>query len=382
MKTRRAVGEGSIRKRADGRWEGRYVAGHDANGKAIRKNVLGKTQAEVREKLKAALAEAQVIDVARADEYTVKRWVETWYEIYSRPHIRDSTRRFYERYIDRIIPALGDIPLQKLTSRDIQKLYNDTKEHGRIRKEQKEKDPSLSDTYVRGMHTMLHGCLQRAVKERLIPFNPSEDCIVPKARKREMKILPQESIGAYFKEAERRGVLAMFFLELSTGLRKGELAALLWEDLDVEARTLRVDKQATAVPGGGVKVTRPKTETSIRTLPVSKEAIELLVAEHEKHPDNPYMFPSPVTGRMYYPDTINSLHEKIVKGAGLPHIRLHDMRHTAATMMLQNGVDVRTLSAILGHYDAGFTLRTYTHTTTKQQEEAANTMGAVLSASL
>ena len=205
---------------------------------------------------------------------------------------------------------------------------------------------------------------------------------MPKARKREMKILPQESIGAYFKEAERRGVLAMFFLELSTGLRKGELAALLWEDLDVEARTLRVDKQATAVPGGGVKVTRPKTETSIRTLPVSKEAIELLVAEHEKHPDNPYMFPSPVTGRMYYPDTINSLHEKIVKGAGLPHIRLHDMRHTAATMMLQNGVDVRTLSTILGHYDAGFTLRTYTHTTTKQQEEAANTMGMVLSASL
>ena len=382
MKTRRAVGEGSIRKRPDGRWEGRYVAGHDERGKAIRKNVLGKTQAEVKEKLKAALAEAQVIDVAKADAYTVKSWVQTWYEVFSRPHIRDSTHRFYEGYIDRIIPALGDIPLKKLTGRDIQKLYNDTKEHGRIRKEQKDKDPGLSDTYVRGMHTMLHGCLQRAVKERLIPYNPSDDCIVPKVRKGEMKILPQESIAAYFKEAERRGVLAMFFLELSTGLRKGELAALLWEDLDTDARTLRVDKQATAVPGGGVKVTRPKTETSIRTLSVPKETVELLKAEHAKHPDNPYMFPSPVTGGMYYPDTINSLHEKIVKGAGLPHIRLHDMRHTAATMMLQNGVDVRTLSTILGHYDAGFTLRTYTHTTTKQQEEAANTMGMVLSASL
>ena len=382
MKTRRAVGEGSIRKRPDGRWEGRYVAGHDANGKAIRKNVLGKSQAEVKEKLKTALAEAQVLDVAKADEYTVKSWMQTWYEVYSRPHIRDSTRRFYERYIDRIIPALGDIPLKKLTGRDIQKLYNDTKEHGRIRKEQKEKDPGLSDTYVRGMHTMLHGCLQRAVKERLIPYNPSEDCIVPKARKGEMKILPQESIAAYFKEAERRGVLAMFFLELSTGLRKGELAALLWEDLDAEARTLRVDKQATAVPGGGVKVTRPKTVTSIRTLSVPKEAVELLKAEHEKHPDNPYMFPSPVTGGMYYPDTINSLHEKILKGAGLPHIRLHDMRHTAATLMLQNGVDIKTVSGMLGHYDAGFTLRTYTHTTTKQLEEAANTMGMVLAASL
>ena len=329
-----------------------------------------------------APAEAQVIDVAKADAYTVKSWVQTWYEVYSRPHIRDSTRRFYEGYIDRIIPALGDIPLKKLTGRDIQKLYNDTKEHGRIRKEQKDKDPGLSDTYVRGMHTMLHGCLQRAVKERLIPYNPSDDCIVPKVRKGEMKILPQESIAAYFKEAERRGVLAMFFLELSTGLRKGELAALLWEDLDTDARTLRVDKQATAVPGGGVKVTRPKTETSIRTLSVPKETVELLKAEHAKHPDNPYMFPSPVTGGMYYPDSINSLHEKILKGAGLPHIRLHDMRHTAATLMLQNGVDIKTVSGMLGHYDAGFTLRTYTHTTTKQQEAAANTMGTVLAASL
>ena len=205
---------------------------------------------------------------------------------------------------------------------------------------------------------------------------------MPKARKGEMKILPQESIAAYFKEAERRGVLAMFFLELSTGLHKGELAALLWEDLDVEARTLRVDKQATAVPGGGVKVTRPKTETSIRTLSVPKEAVELLKAEHAKHPDNPYMFPSPVTGGMYYPDSISGLHEKILKGAGLPHVRLHDMRHTAATLMLQNGVDIKTVSGMLGHYDAGFTLRTYTHTSTKQLEEAANTMGTVLAASL
>ena len=99
VQRRRAAGEGSIRLRSDGRWEGRYVAGRDANGKLIRKNVLGKTQAEAKEKLNAALAEAKVIDVAKADEYTVKSWVQTWYEVYSRPHIRDSTRRFYERYM-------------------------------------------------------------------------------------------------------------------------------------------------------------------------------------------------------------------------------------------------------------------------------------------
>ena len=383
MAKRRASGEGSIRKRKDGRWEGRYVAGHDEKGKPIRKNVMGKTQAEVREKLKAALEEAGAVDVTRVDEYTVGTWVLHWYKLYVQPNVRESTQRFYEGYIhQRVIPALGDIPLKKLTAGQVQQLYNDTRDHGRLRKDQKEKNPGLSASYVRGLHTMLHDCLDRAVKERLIPRNPSDDCIIPKAQKAEMKILPQESIGDYLREAERRGVLPMFFLELCTGLRKGELVALRWEDLDREKRTLRVDKQGVSVPGGGVKVTRPKTETSIRTLSVSQEVVRLLVQEHEKHPENPYMFPSPVTGGMYYPDTINSLHDKILKGAGLPHVRLHDMRHTAATLMLQNGVDVRTLSAMLGHYDAGFTLRTYTHTTTKQQEEAADMMGSLVAQSM
>ena len=383
MAKRRASGEGNIRKRKDGRWEGRYIAGHDENGKAIRKNVLGKTQAEAREKLKQALEEAGAVDITKADGYTVGAWALHWYKLYVQPNVRESTQRFYEGYIhQRVIPALGDIPLKKLKTGQIQQLYNDIREHGRIRKEQKEKNPGMSATYVRGLHTMLHGCLDRAVKERLISRNPCDDCIIPKAQKAEMKILPQESIGDYLREAERRGVLPMFFLELCTGLRKGELVALRWEDLDPEKRTLRVDKQGVSVPGGGVKVTRPKTETSIRTLSVSQEVVRLLEQEHEKHPENPYMFPSPVTGGMYYPDTINSLHEKILKGAGLPHVRLHDMRHTAATLMLQNGVDVRTLSAMLGHYDAGFTLRTYTHTTTKQQEEAADMMGSLMAQSM
>ena len=383
MSKRRASGEGSIRKRSDGRWEGRYVAGHTEEGKPIRKSVLGKTQAEVKEKLKAALEEAGRVDVARADEYTVGAWAMNWYNLYAKPNIRESTQRSYEGFLNlRVIPVLGNIPLKKLKARDIQKLYNDTRDHGRITKGKTVKNPGLSASYVQRLHALLHNCLERAVKERLILRNPCDDCIPPKIQKHEMQILPQEDIRAYLREAERRGVLAMFFLELCTGLRKGELAALRWEDLDVERRTLRVDKQAVAVRGGGVKVTRPKTETSVRTLSVSKEVIRLLEEEHAKHPDNPYMFPSPVTGGMYYPDTVNSLHEKILKGAGLKHIRLHDMRHTAATMMLQNGVDIKTVSGMLGHYDAGFTLRTYTHTTNRQQAEAADMMGSLMAQSL
>ena len=380
MAKRRASGEGNIRKRKDGRWEGRYVAGHDANGKPIRRNVLGKTQAEARAKLRLAIEAAETLDVARAGEYTVEKWVRTWYELYSKPNIRENTQKYYETFIDRhIIPMLGGIKLEKLTGRDIQRMYNDVRDHGRIRTAQKDSNPGMSASYVRGLHMMMHNCLNRAVKERLILRNPTKDCIVPKIEKQEMKILKPEDIGAYLKEADRRGVMAMFYLELCTGLRKGELTALLWEDLNVEAKTIYVSKQAVGVKGGGVKITRPKTETSIRRIAIPQQVVDLLTAEHEKHPDSPYLFTSPVTGKMYHPDSIVNLHKKILKGAGLEHIRLHDLRHTFATLALQNGVDIKTVSGMLGHYDAGFTLRTYTHATDRMQEQAAATMGALIS---
>ena len=119
----------------------------------------------------------------------------------------------------------------------------------------------------------------------------------------------------------------------------------------------------------------PKTETSVRQVSIPQGAVDLLIQEHDKHPDNPYMFPSPVTGEMYHPDSVVKLHEKILEDAGLEHIRFHDLRHTFATLALQNGVDVKTVSSMLGHYDAGFTLRTYTHATRQMQNQAAETMG-------
>ena len=381
MAKRRANGEGSIRKRADGRWEGRYVAGHDANGKAIRKNVLGKSQAEVREKLQRAIIETRGLDVARSDEFTVETWAKTWFEIYAKPNIRPSTADYYKRFIDSyIVPQLGDIKLSKLTSRQIQKMYNEVKANGRSKGPKKEKEPGLSSSTVRGVHMMFHNCLDRAVKEKLIPSNPSEDCIIPKLQKKEMKILLPEHVGSYLKAAEERDVLPLFFLELTTGLRKGEIVALLWKDLDLKNKTLTVSKQAVwNRDEKRLEITRPKTETSIRRISVPQETIDLLVKEHAKHPSNPYMFPSPLTGEMYHPDSIVNIHKKILKDAGLEHIRFHDLRHTFATFALQNGVDVKTVSSMLGHFSAGFTLNTYAHATNWMQEEAAEKMGAFVS---
>ena len=316
MAKKRANGEGNIRKRADGRWEGRYTAGYNAEtGKRIIKNVLGKTQAECK---------------------------------------------------------------AKLAAHDLQKLYKELMESGRTRGKSGHGNPGLSSTTVRSLHLMLHNALNRAVKERLILRNPTEDCIAPKVQKIEMQILQPEHIRTYLDAADKRGLLPMFYLELVSGLRKGELTALLWSDLDIQNKTISVSKQYVKNPNGELTLSRPKTETSVRKVSIPQEAVDLLVAEHKKHPDNPYMFPSPATGEMYYPDSIVNQHKKILKDAGLPHIRFHDLRHTFATLALQNGVDVKTVSSMLGHYDAGFTLRTYTHATRQKQDEAAQTMGSFM----
>jgi integrase len=384
MPRKRASGEGNIRKRSDGRWEGRYVAGHDEYGKPIRKSVLGKSQAEVRDKLKEALAVCKKLDVLKAEEYTVEDWLKQWFEVYSKPNIREATQERYWNHIRyHIITYIGKIKLNKLTSRQVQKMYNDVREHGRVKKSPNDnRDSTLSASYIASLHRMFSMAMDRAVKERLIIYNPCDDVILPKVEKKEMKILKPENIKIYLEEAERRGVLPMFFLELCSGLRKGELIALLWSDLDIENKTISVSKQAVRVKGGGVKVTTPKTATSIRIEAIPQEAVDLLIEEHKKHPDNKFMFPSPVTGEMYYPDAVSALNTKILKTLGLEHIRFHDLRHTFATMALQSGVDIRTVSGMLGHSDPGFTLRTYTHTTNPMQVKAAAAIGNIMGQNL
>ena len=166
--------------------------------------------------------------------------------------------------------------------------------------------------------------------------------------------------------------------QLTTGLQRGELLALQWTDLDVENRTLAVTKQVNRI-NGELVVSPPKTRNSVRTLALPQQAVDLLIAEHKKHSRNPYLFPSPKTGTMYDPDAFRRTHDKILKAIGAEHIRFHDLRHTFATLSLKSGVDVKTLSGALGHYSAGFTLNTYTHATAQMKQDAADTIGGVIS---
>ena len=142
---------------------------------------------------------------------------------------------------------------------------------------------------------------------------------------------------------------------------------------------MSVDFLSTRDENGNIVITRLKTETSVKLVSIPQRSVELLQQEHLKHPDNPYMFPSPVTGRMYGPDCIGRLHKTLLRKAGIAeNLPFHGLRHTFATLAIQQGVDVKTVSNILGHYSAGFTLDTYAHVTGDMRREAADRMGGFI----
>ena len=380
MSKRRGNGEGNLRKRSDGRWEGRYTAGINPDtGKPISRNVLGRTQAETKEKLKAAIKQAEQVDVTQYEKYTVGQWANTWFETYAKPNIRESTAMYYQNYIDNhIVPNIGKIPLKKLTTLDLQKFYNKMKTSGRVQRYKNMANKGLSSKTVRGVHTMLHGCLEQAVQNRILPYNPSNACKILKKEKKEMYVIQPEKVGAYLHEAQAYGVLPIFYLEFSSGLRRGELLALLWTDIDVEKHTVSVTKTVNRM-SGELKVQPPKTPKSIRTVAIPEQTVAILIGEHEAHPDNPYLFPSPKTGTMYDPSTIRRIHKKLLQRAGIEeNVRFHDLRRTFTTLMIQNGADPKTLSAMLGHYSAAFTLDVYSNVTDSMQEHAAEKMGAFM----
>ncbi len=380
MAKRRANGEGNIRKRKDGRWEGRYTAGHNpATGKAIYKNVLGKTQAEVKEKLKKAIEETKGLDITKAESYTVGQWMDVWFEYYAKIKVRVSSHKTYEGYIkNHIKPNIGTIPLTKLTTLDVQMMYQKLLTGGRVDRLESQNQPKgLSAKTVRNLNQIISSAMKLAMEQKLISHNPADGCALPRVEHREMKTLPAEQLAAFLNEAKKTGTYEMYYLDLATGMRRGELLGLKWEDIDFDHGVIHIRRQVARL-NGVVQEAPLKTKNSYRNISIGADAVELL--KQKKEQDNGksvYVFPSP-TGGPLAPDSVLHMLHRVLERAGLPKIRFHDLRHTFATLALQNGVDIKTISGMLGHFSAGFTLDTYAHVTTAAQREAAETMGDVL----
>ena len=192
-----------------------------------------------------------------------------------------------------------------------------------------------------------------------------------------MQTLPVEQLTSFLREAKDSGVFALYYIDLTTGLRRGELLGLKWSDIDLEKGDLRVQRQIGRIDGKIIEMPL-KTKNAYRTLPLSADAIDVLMQQRRKTGNSEWVFPSPTGGPMS-PDSVLHMLHRVLKRAGLPKVRFHDLRHTFATLALQNGVGIKTVSGMLGHFSADFTLDTYAHVTTSAKREAAKAMGNILS---
>ena len=371
MAKRRKRGDGGVSLRKDGRWEGRAVIGYDEKGLPVTKNVLAKTKTECTAKLKALMDSimAPAPDQPKPG-ILLSDWLDYWYQGFKKPNLRPNTQMSYERRIyQHIIPNLGGIQLDKLTTNDIQQFYTKLKRRGRLLRTELYGE-GLSDQTVRGIHTTLHAALDRAVAEKLIFRNPADNCRLPPAKAREMQVLTPEEIQRLLIQAKEDGCFELLLLELSTGLRRGEICALQWSDLNFRTGELRVERQVHRARGELI-VSPPKTKASNRSVILPAPVMDVL-KEYKETVSSKWMFPSPVSeDSPRDPAAVRKRLQTVLERAGCKKVRFHDLRHTFSTVALEHGMDIKTLSTIIGHVSSSTTLNVYAHVTDEMRRTAA-----------
>lgn len=373
MGKRRASGEGLLRWRKDRKhWEGRIVIGTNENGKPISKCFSGKTQREVVERMARYREQLRGQTLSADSRMKLRDWTEKWLTEYMVNLIRPETIANYRRESElHIYPYLGDYPISKITTVQIQRMYNDLRENGRKRCVEKY-GKGLTGNTVRGIHMLLHEIMEYAMKENMILRNPTNGTTIPKIDPIELKVLDEKQLKKFMAAIQKDEQWRDFFyLEIMTGLRRGEICALKWSDFDIVERKLYVNRSVTAQ---GV-IGKTKTCYSERVIKLPYSVHQILVNKKSLSKSE-WMFPSPrdltipIRG-----DVAAKELNKILESAGLPHIRFHDLRHTFATHAVSAGIDPKTLSSILGHSKASFSLDRYGHVTADMQKGAAKTMG-------
>jgi len=370
MAKRRKQGEGTLRLRKDGRWEGRVVVGYDDKGLPITKNVTAKTKMECAEKLEKLKSQFGKPTEKINSEMPFGEWIDFWYQTYCKHTIRTTTQIEYEnRIYQHIIPEIGNIQLNQLTQSDLQQFYAREKSGGRkIRVETY--GSGLSDRVIRAIHANCRSALEKAVQEGLMKINPAIGCKLPPKMSREMKVLTRDEIIRFLNRAKEEDYYELFLLELATGMRRGEILALKWSDLNFKTGELRIERQVNVIRGESI-ISEPKTKSSIRTAILPKALLKIL-SEYRKNVESEWMFPSPIDDtKPRNSPAVRKRLQLILERAGCPKVRFNDLRHTFATMALENGMNIKSLSAMLGHISSETTIDIYSHITDTMRQQAA-----------
>ena len=328
MAKRRPSGDGMVRRRDDGRWEGRIVIGHKENGEPLFRHVYAKTQKALLDKLHQNIECYRDVELTEDSRMILGEWLDRWLTEYKAGTVRPGTLKSYRCYIEYYIkPQLGDKQVSLISQQDIQRMYRRLKTEGRIH-EHPEMNHQLSDSMVRHIHSTLHAALKDAVQAHVIPRNPTEGTTAPKPNYKPKRILTRAELDAFLAVVEQDEVWRDFFqTELMTGLRRGEICGLQWNDFDGEAGTLKVCRTLHSQRKGEYTVGETKTGKGMRTILLPKTVADIL-RQRKADTISQWIFPDPVKPE----DPVNPgsayLHMKtLLRRAGLPSIRFHDLRH-------------------------------------------------------
>ena len=328
MGKRRPSGDGMVRKRDDGRWEGRIVVGHKANGDPIFRHVYAKTQKALTEKLHQSIECYQDVELTEDSRMTLGEWLDRWLAEYKDGTIRPGTLEGYRNYIENYIkPQLGGKQVSLITTQDVQRMYRRLKSGGRVR-EDAEGSKRLSDSTVRHIHTMLHGAMKAAVQAHIIPKNPTENATVPKSNYKPMQVLNEQELDTFLQAIQKDDIWRDFFYtELMTGLRRGEICALMWRDFDAKAGTLGISRTLHSKGQGVYALGDTKTSQGNRTI-ILPESVAALLRARKKASISQWIFPQPASPELpMNPGTAYRRLKTLLEEAGLPSIRFHDLRH-------------------------------------------------------
>ena len=376
---RRPQGDGTIRKRSDGRWEARIIIGHKNDGSPMYKSAFEKTQKSALKELHQLIELYRDVDLTEDCRMTLGEWMDKWLDEYMIFTVRETTLESYRSLADNQVKRfIGDRRLSSLTTADLQKLYNKIKKQGRV-KPNRDGSYELSDSVVRGVHMMLHEALDTAVREHLIAKNPTNGTTIPKNNYAEKQVLVDEQLDRFLEEIKKEEYWCDFFyVEIMTGLRRGEICGLKWSDIDFNANKLRVQRSVSKKKGGGIVIGETKTNTGTRNIIMPPSVSEMLI-KRKQSAITEWVFPAFLNPEQpIHPEAAYRKLKVILKHAELPLIRFHDLRHTFATHAMKGGVDAKTLSGILGHTNASFTLDTYTHVTSDMQKNASAVVGTMM----
>lgn len=335
MSKRRPNGDGMVRKRPDGRWEARIIVGHKEDGKPIYKSVFGKTQSEAMTKFYKLLETYRGVELNEDCLVNLNEWLDRWL-CYQKDVVRPQTLNKYIFYADAYVrPYLGDKKISAILTRDMQQLYVKLLKEGRVT-ESKTKGKSLSGSTVRAVHIY-------------------------------------EEIARLLIQAKEEGFYELILLGLATGMRRGELLGLKWDDINFTTGELSIRHEYITL-GSDYIISTPKTKSSVRSVHLPQSVLNIL-GEYRKTVSSEWVFPSPLDPtHPRSPTSCRSRLSGMLERAECNHIPFHGLRHIFSTMALENGLDIKTLSAVLGHSSAETTISVYSHVTGEMERNAAKKM--------